>query len=158
MHFHFGKQNQMNGANPMATKISRRGSNPLPKRFLQPLREICLGFPEAYEESAWTGVRWRIKRKTFAHVLMIDEGWPPAYAHASGVLDSACVLTFRASQPKNFACHPFFRPRWFPNIVGMIVEENVEWRDVRPWLEESYRLMAPRKLAFAKLSATPRGR
>ena len=35
---------------------------------------LCLALPEAYEEEAWVGTRWRIRTKTFAHVLMIDRG------------------------------------------------------------------------------------
>lgn len=141
----------------MSDKIAKRTPRHVPSAVLRALRKICCAFPEAYEERAWTGVRWRIRRNTFAHILMIDDGWPPAYAHASGVVDSGCVLTFRALQPQNFDHHPFFRPRWFPNIVGMIIEEDVVWPDLRSLLEESYRLLAPRKLAFSISPARARG-
>jgi hypothetical protein len=30
----------------------------------------ALALPDAYEEDAWTGVRWRVRNKTFAHVLV----------------------------------------------------------------------------------------
>ena len=44
------------------------------------LRSMCLALPEAYEEQAWVGTRWRIRKRTFAHVLTIDAGWPPRTA------------------------------------------------------------------------------
>jgi len=47
------------------------------------LRQMCLGLPEAYEERAWVGLRWRIRTHTFAHVLTVEAGWPPAYAQAA---------------------------------------------------------------------------
>ena len=33
---------------------------------------ICMGLPDAYEEEAWTGVRWMVRKKTFAHVLTVE--------------------------------------------------------------------------------------
>jgi hypothetical protein len=41
------------------------------------LRAICLGLPEAREERAWVGTRWMVGKKTFAHVLTVEDGWPP---------------------------------------------------------------------------------
>jgi hypothetical protein len=46
------------------------------------IRLVCLDLPEVTEEIAWTGVRWCVGKKNFAHVLTIAEGWPPAYAKA----------------------------------------------------------------------------
>lgn len=34
------------------------------------LASIASALPDAYEEDAWTGVRWRVRNKTFAHVLV----------------------------------------------------------------------------------------
>ena len=39
------------------------------------LAGIALTLPDAYEEDAWTGVRWRIRAKTFAHVMVAQEGY-----------------------------------------------------------------------------------
>ena len=36
------------------------------------LRVICGELPEAYEEPAWIGLRWRIRRRTFLHVYTTD--------------------------------------------------------------------------------------
>ena len=55
----------------------------VPLEIVAELRSVCLGLPEAYEEPAWVGTRWRIRKRTFAHVLTVDSGWPPAYARAA---------------------------------------------------------------------------
>jgi hypothetical protein len=55
----------------------------VPPEIVARLRAVCLGLPEAYEEQAWVGTRWRVRTRTFAHVLTVDAGWPPAYARAA---------------------------------------------------------------------------
>lgn len=119
------------------------------KEILDRLRLTCLDLPEAYEERAWVGTRWMVTKKTFAHVLMVAEGWPPAYARAAGT-DSGCVLTFRSPQPalqvERFGRPPFFRPPWFPNIVGLSVGSATDWQDVAELVTLSYRVLAPKKL------------
>jgi hypothetical protein len=115
------------------------------------LRTICAGLPEAYEESAWVGTRWRIRTKTFAHVLRIDAGWPPAYARAAHSDGPMTVLTFRSSGPEldalGDAGHPFFKPVWWTDIVGMVLEPDVDWSEVAELVTESYCALAPKKLA-----------
>ena len=61
------------------------------------LRAVCLALPEAYEEPAWVGTRWRIRTRTFAHVVVIDDGSPPAYARAAGSDGPLTVVTFRGA-------------------------------------------------------------
>jgi hypothetical protein len=39
------------------------------------LGAVALALPEAYEEDAWTGVRWRIRAKTFGHVMVAQAGF-----------------------------------------------------------------------------------
>ena len=55
----------------------------------------ALALPGAYEEDAWTGVRWRVRNKTFAHVLVAQKGYTSAYRDLTGVTDPTTVLTFR---------------------------------------------------------------
>src|SRR5262245_48311079 len=47
---------------------------PEPQAILGHLRTIAAGLPEAYEEPAWAGIRWRIRKHTFAHVRTIAVG------------------------------------------------------------------------------------
>jgi hypothetical protein len=123
----------------------------VPPDVLAKMRVVCSGLPETYEEAAWAGIRWCVNKKNFAHVVMIDDGWPPAYAQAAGTRGPACVLTFRLPVQKlrapRFTRDPFFRPVWFHNIVGMVLDARVDWDDVESLVTESYCVLAPKKLA-----------
>ena len=114
------------------------------------LRAICLEFPEAHEEQAWVGTRWTIRRKNFAHVLAIDAGWPPAYARAAGSDGPVTVLTFRSSArltAPGFSRLPFFKPVWWPDIAGLVIDARTDWDEVGDFVAASYCLLAPKRLA-----------
>jgi hypothetical protein len=133
--------------------LAGRRHPPVPNAILVRLRRACLALPEAYEEQAWVGTRWRIRKETFAHVLMIADGWPPAYARAAGMDGPACVLTFQSLGPRvdphTFSRSPYFRPPWRPDIVGRFLDSPVNWTDVAKLVTASYCLLAPKKLAAA---------
>lgn len=122
----------------------------VPREFLARLRLICLELPESIEERAWVGTRWCVRRKNFAHVLVIRSGWPPAYARAAGTAGPVTVLTFRLSKENcgspRFRRAPFFRPPWFPNIAGMCLDARTDWDEVDSLVRASFRVLAPRKL------------
>ncbi|TDR41973.1 hypothetical protein DFR29_10929 [Tahibacter aquaticus] len=122
-----------------------------PQAVLQRLRLVCLDLPEVVEEAAWTGTRWCIRGKNFAHAVMIEQGWPPAYAQAAGNDGPLCVLTFRTPRPAadtpRFARPPFFLPRWWPDIVGLALDAQTDWDNVEELLLASYAALAPKKLA-----------
>ena len=61
------------------------------------IASTALALPDAYEQDAWTGVRWRVRNKTFAHVLVSQEGYTSAYRDMTGVTEPTTVLTFRSS-------------------------------------------------------------
>jgi hypothetical protein len=122
----------------------------VPPEIVERLRAVCLGLPEAYEEAAWVGTRWRIRTRTFAHVVLVESGWPPAYARAAGTDGPVSVLTFQSSGPEldalGDARHPFFRPAWRPGIVGLVLDADTSWDEVGELLTESYCVLAPKKL------------
>jgi hypothetical protein len=122
----------------------------VPADIVARLRTVCRALPETREEAAWVGTRWRVRDKTFAHVLMIADGWPPAYAQAAKTDGPACVVTFRTLDrqfdPVDFEAAPFFRPVWFPNIVGLALDEVTDWDQLGELLKVSYRVMAPKTL------------
>jgi predicted DNA-binding protein (MmcQ/YjbR family) len=117
---------------------------------LDRLRACCLALPEATEERAWVGTRWRIRTKTFAHVVPIEDGWPPAYVRAAGSAGPLTVLTFRADAAAHAALRaagaPFFVPVWWLDIVGMVIDEDTDWAEVGELVAESYELLAPKRL------------
>lgn len=125
----------------------------VPAEVLARLRPVCLGLPEAYEEPAWVGVRWRVRTRTFAHVLVVDAGWPPAYARAAGTGGPATVLMLRSSGAELAALretgHPFFAPPWRADEVGLVLDARVDWDEVAELVADSYRVMAPRRLGGA---------
>lgn len=76
------------------------------KPVLAKLRSICLALPEAYEEAAWVGTRWMIRKRNFAHLVEI----------AAGTNGSVTVLTFRAAgmlyDTLRTTGAPYFQPAW----------------------------------------------
>ena len=50
------------------------------------VRAVCRALPETREEEAWVGTRWRVRTKTFAHVLTIDAGSLPWRADEVGLV------------------------------------------------------------------------
>ena len=130
----------------------------VPARVVARLQSICDQLPESRQEAAWTGTRWRIGKQTFAHVVVIADGWPPAYARAAGTDGPAVVLTFQSSgeelQALSNVGHPYFRPPWRPGIVAMFVADDTDWIEVAELVTESYCLLAPQRLV-ARVARPP---
>jgi hypothetical protein len=122
----------------------------VPEPIVDRLRAICAGLPEAREEQAWVGTRWRIGKQTFGHLVTIADGYPPVYARVAGTDGPITVLTFQSSGEELDALskvgHPFFRPPWRPRIVGMFVDDDTNWDEVAELVTESYCLLAPKRL------------
>ena len=114
------------------------------------LGRIALALPEAYEEDAWTGTRWRIRAKTFAHVMVGQAGFESSFRAITGVAAPTSLLTFRATGDELLALVntglPFYKPPWSSTIVGMVVDDDTDWAEVAELLTESYRFCAPQKL------------
>jgi predicted DNA-binding protein (MmcQ/YjbR family) len=114
------------------------------------LAAVALSLPDAYEEEAWTGVRWRVRSKTFAHVLVAQEGYTSAYRDLTGTTEPTSVLTFRATGDELLALvhtgHPFYQPGWSPTVVGMVLDDETDWDEVAELVAESYRFCAPQRL------------
>jgi YjbR len=111
----------------------------VPEDVVAAVRSRCLGLPETVERPAWAGIQWRIRDRTFAHVLAVDFADGPV-----------TVITFRSTGPELAALrragHPFFRPAWGADAVGMVLEPDVDWSEVAELITESYCVVAPKKL------------
>lgn len=125
----------------------------VPPEVLGALRPICLGLPDSYEEEAWTGRRWLVRRRTFAHVLTVEPDPKAAHARVSGAAASTgptTLVTFRAQGEEldvlRHAGHPFFYAGWGRDVVGMVLEDATDWDEVAELLTESYCVLAPKKL------------
>jgi predicted DNA-binding protein (MmcQ/YjbR family) len=123
----------------------------IPAGFLDELRSLCLGLPEAYEEEAWVGTRWRVRGRTFAHLLEIASGWPPAYARAAATDGPCSVLMFRSSGQEldvlRSSGRPFFAPPWRADEVGMILDDDVDPAEIAELVTDSYCVLAPKALS-----------
>lgn len=119
---------------------TRRYTDDVPDEVEIELREICLELPDAYEERAWVGTRWMVRKRTFAHVLGVglDGGTP------------VVVLAFRSAGEElevlRHAGHPFFELGWGRDAMGMVLDEDVDWDEVRELVTVSYCVLAPKKL------------
>lgn len=106
-----------------------------PDELVAELRPLCLGLPDAYEEQAWVGTRWMVRKRTFAHVLSVDD---------------TSVLTFRAAGEElevlRHAGHPYFYAGWGRDVVGLVLDGDVDWGEVAELVTESFCVMAPQKL------------
>ena len=122
----------------------------VPADVVARLRSLCLGLPDAYEERAWRGTRWMVRKRTFAHVLTVDEGHPAAYARAAGETGPVVVMTFRAPGSELDALvrtgHPFFKAGWGFDVVGVVLTADVDWDEIGELLTDSYCVLAPKKL------------
>jgi hypothetical protein len=133
-----------------------------PDEHLEQVRSICAALPEVVEERAWVGLRWVVRTKTFASLLMIEDGWPPVYAERAGTEGPATVLTFRADPDErevlDHAGPPFFTAPWGTDVTGLVLEADAadqDWDEVAELLTESWRRWAPAKLV-EQLGPPPR--
>jgi hypothetical protein len=124
----------------------------VPEEIEAELRAACLALPDAYEEQAWKGVRWMVRKKTFAHVLgVVDETkLPDGTDPRSADVDVDVVLSFRAAADEldvlRNAGHPFFYLGWGRDAMGMVLDANTDWQEVRELVTESFCVLAPKKL------------
>lgn len=117
---------------------------------IERIAEVALALPDAYEEDAWIGVRWRIRKRTFAHVVPVD-GSSPAFERATRGPGPYVVLTFRSDGDEldtlTRVGYPYYKLPWAPTAVGMHLTDDTDWQEVAELVTESYRLLAPKKLA-----------
>lgn len=118
---------------------------------IERLGALCLALPEVVEETAWVGARWRVRGKTFAHVLPVVDAKPASYAEAAGITGPATVLTFRVTAEERVLFQrlgpPYFSVRWGRDVGGLVLGSDPDWDEIAELVTESYRLMAPRRLA-----------
>ena len=111
---------------------------------------IALALPDAYEEDAWVGVRWRVRTRTFAHVAPVDGSSPAIDLAAGSPPTPGVVMTFRSSGDELDTLVrvglPYFKPVWSPTVVGVHLTADTDWDEVAELVTDSYCLLAPKKL------------
>jgi hypothetical protein len=112
----------------------------VPAEIVQRVRVACAHLPEAYEEQAFTGVRWKVRDSTLAHVVSRQSPQGPVTyvtLHAAGEeLEALPAMG-----------HPFYAG-WGAGLVALVLhgDSTTDWTEVKELLTESYRLVAPKKL------------
>lgn len=108
-----------------------------PLSWVRRITAICARLPECVEEPAWTGVRWRVRAATVAHLF--------------GGEDQLFRITFRAEPDEVMAFQhlgaPYFKASWGSNVVGLVLDERTDWQELAELLTDSYCLQAPVTLA-----------
>ncbi|GIF20607.1 hypothetical protein Ate02nite_33370 [Paractinoplanes tereljensis] len=126
----------------------------MPPEILERLRPIGARLPEAYEEPAWIGVRWRIRSRTIAHVYTPDPDRSPAYARHLVDGEMPAVLTFRVPLDDLLGLiagdFPYFKAPWGGDVACAVLGDHTDWSEIAELLTDSYCLMAP-KFLIARL-------
>lgn len=118
----------------------RRYNDDVPDDITVRVRELCVGLPDVDEQRAWVGTRWMIRKRTFAHVLGVRDG----------DAEPVVVLSFRSTGEElevlRLAGHPFFVLGWGRDALGMVLDADTDWDEVRELVTESFCVLAPKKL------------
>lgn len=105
------------------------------------LRTLCLRLPEASEHEAWGDPTWRVRNKIFAMQKGNFEGGRPSLwlKGAEGTQDLLVK-----SKPRVFFVPPYVGSKGW---VGVYLDGRVPWKLVAELVVESYKLIAPKRLA-----------
>ena len=116
----------------------------MPPSPLARLRKLCLALPEAHEVEAWGEPTFRVRNKLFAMYAA------PNNHHGGGRAAVWCkaaagnqALMVRA-EPERYFVPPYVGPSGW---VGVWLDRNPDWSEVKDLMRDSYRLVAPKKLA-----------
>lgn len=122
----------------------------LPPELLDRVRSICLALPEVHEEQAWIGVRWRVRKRTVAHLMSIDERETSVLKGAFDLEGEVLAVTFRVPGEEVLALrehgYPFVHAGWGRDVMAMHVTEQTDFDELAELITESFCLLAPAKL------------
>jgi predicted DNA-binding protein (MmcQ/YjbR family) len=109
-------------------------------QILAPLREICLDYPEAAESVAFGSPTFQIRTKNFAMVHKPDDRVAVWCKAPAGVQEA-----YIASEPDRYFKPPYLGPKGW--VAAWISPEcNPDWDEIADIVDESYRLIAPKRL------------
>lgn len=122
-------------------------SVPVPEPYLSRARAVCLSLPEATEKETWGHPTFRVRDKIFAGIGVGTGVDPDAGTGEPRV--NMSMKADRDEQPLLLARGaPFFKPRYVGSKgwIGIYVDDETDWDEVAELVEDSYRLIAPKKL------------
>ena len=116
----------------------------MPSGPLARLRKVCLALPEAHEVEAWGEPTFRVRNKLFAMYAAPHNhhggGRPAVWCKAA---PGNQALMVRA-EPERYFVPPYVGSSGW---VGVWLDRNPDWSEVKELMTDSYRLVAPKKLA-----------
>jgi hypothetical protein len=111
-------------------------------RALQAVRKICLSLPEVSERLSHGSPAWFVREKKTVAMFVDDH-------HGDGILGIWCPA-YPGVQEEMVALEPerFFRPPYVgpSGWLGVRLDRDVDWDEVRGILTDSYRKVAPKTL------------
>jgi predicted DNA-binding protein (MmcQ/YjbR family) len=117
-------------------------------RRLVRLTKLCLSLPEAKRELASSHARFHVRDRTFAWYL--DDH------HGDGIVSVSCKMALDENR-EVAALDParYYLPAYMANrgwIALRLDVGTIDWNEVRDLVTESYRFVAPRRLASSTIS------
>jgi len=109
---------------------------------LDRLRSICLALPEATEKITWGDPTWRVRDRIFAMQKGNHEGGRPSLWLKAAPGDRETLL---ALDPETLFVPPYVGHKGW---IGVYLDgRRVDWALVARLVRESYRAIAPKRLA-----------
>ena len=110
------------------------------EKILARLRDICLRYPEAVESEAFGAPTFQVRAKNFAMLHRAHDRtsvWCKAPAGAQEA--------YTRSEPGRYFAPPYLGPKGWV-AAWLDPEADPDWPEIAAIIEESYRLVAPRRL------------
>ena len=117
----------------------------MPPSPLTRLRRTCLALPSATEVEAWGAPTFRCGKifAMYAHPADQHGGWRHGVWLKAAPGNQALMVRDR---PNRFFVPPYVGPFGW---IGVWLDKNAPWEEIELLVEESWRLVAPKKLLTA---------
>ena len=118
-------------------------------RALARLRKLCLVLPEAQEVEAWGEPTFRVRKKMFA--MYAGSSQHGVGRNSVWIKSTAADQDFLVrSNADRFFVPPYMGPSGW---IGVYLDGDVDWAEVDELLDDGYRLIAPKRMLKAALTA-----
>lgn len=108
--------------------------------LLERLRAICLAYPEATEKLTWEDSNtFRVRDKIFAMTSHDENGRPSVWCKAAPGAQEVLV----GADPERFFAPPYVGSKGW---IGIWIDAEAAWPQVEALIDESFRLVAPKRL------------
>jgi hypothetical protein len=114
------------------------------------LTEICLALPEATRELMGDHAGFHVRKKIFAYYLQDH--------HGDGIVSVCCKVmpgdntALAAASPERFYLPAYIGPRGW--VALRLDVGEIDWDEVTELVEDSYRRVAPKRLAAQVLTTS----